>query len=89
TEECFLPTGDMRAPVTLQLITPLHRKTMQLLETAELIFSDEGFQVVRGYEHQFGIERRETLFHTLFIGLPSLPEDVWGATQEQTTITLH
>ncbi|EOB1946525.1 conjugal transfer protein TraC, partial [Escherichia coli] len=23
------------------------------------------------------------------IGLPSLPEDVWGATQEQTTITLH
>ncbi|EPR4052760.1 conjugal transfer protein TraC, partial [Salmonella enterica subsp. enterica serovar Kentucky] len=47
------------------------------------------FQVVRGYEHQFGIERRETLFHTLFIGLPSLPEDVWGATQEQTTITLH
>ncbi|EOS3042273.1 conjugal transfer protein TraC, partial [Escherichia coli] len=27
--------------------------------------------------------------HTLFIGLPSLPEDVWGATQEQTTITLH
>ncbi|HGT8837345.1 hypothetical protein [Escherichia coli] len=30
-----------------------------------------------------------TLFHTLFIGLPSLPEDVWGATQEQTTITLH
>ncbi|EFX9919937.1 conjugal transfer protein TraC, partial [Escherichia coli] len=24
-----------------------------------------------------------------FIGLPSLPEDVWGATQEQTTITLH
>nr|WP_185762498.1 hypothetical protein [Escherichia coli] len=41
TEECFLPTGDMRAPVTLQLITPLHRKTMQLLETAELIFSDE------------------------------------------------
>ncbi|HFZ1895066.1 TPA: conjugal transfer protein TraC, partial [Escherichia coli] len=25
----------------------------------------------------------------LFIGLPSLPEDVWGATQEQTTITLH
>lgn len=26
TEECFLPTGDMRAPVTLQLITPLHRK---------------------------------------------------------------
>ncbi|EBY9298973.1 conjugal transfer protein TraC, partial [Shigella sonnei] len=22
-------------------------------------------------------------------GLPSLPEDVWGATQEQTTITLH
>ncbi|EOB2488209.1 conjugal transfer protein TraC, partial [Escherichia coli] len=81
TEECFLPTGDMRAPVTLQLITPLHRKTMQLLEAAELIFSDEGFQVVRGYEHQFGIERRETLFHTLFIGLPSLPEDVWGATQ--------
>ncbi|MDI1127832.1 hypothetical protein NEP92_24895, partial [Escherichia coli] len=59
------------------------------LTTAELIFSDEGFQVVRGYEHQFGIERRETLFHTLFIGLPSLPEDVWGATQEQTTITLH
>ncbi|KAF0671616.1 hypothetical protein L247_12530, partial [Salmonella enterica subsp. enterica serovar Worthington str. BCH-7253] len=56
---------------------------------SELIFSDEGFQVVRGYEHQFGIERRETLFHTLFIGLPSLPEDVWGATQEQTTITLH
>ena len=89
TEECFLPTGDMRAPVTLQLITPLHRKTMQLLETAELIFSDEGFQVVRGYEHQFGMERRETLFHTLFIGLPSLPEDVWGAKQEQTTITLH
>ncbi|EII44979.1 hypothetical protein EC23916_3401, partial [Escherichia coli 2.3916] len=30
----------MRAPVTLQLITPLHRKTMQLLEAAELIFSD-------------------------------------------------
>nr|QWP89238.1 hypothetical protein IHCLGBEB_00041 [Escherichia coli] len=29
----------------MQLITPLHRKTMQLLETAELIFSDEGFQV--------------------------------------------
>lgn len=32
TEECFLPTGDMRAPVTLQLITPLHRKTMHLLK---------------------------------------------------------
>ncbi|MDU9488271.1 conjugal transfer protein TraC, partial [Escherichia coli] len=84
TEECCLPTGDMRAPVTLQLITPLHRKTRQLLETAELIFSDEGVQVVRGYEHQFGIERRETLVRTLVIGLPILPEDVGGATQEQT-----
>ncbi|EBZ2014346.1 conjugal transfer protein TraC, partial [Salmonella enterica subsp. enterica serovar Newport] len=29
------------------------------------------------------------LFHTLFIGLPSLSEDVWGAKQEQTAITLH
>lgn len=71
TEECFLPTGDMRAPVTLQLITPLHRKTMQLLETAELIFSDEGFQVVRGYEHQFGIERREILFTPYLSGCPA------------------
>ena len=63
---------------------------MQLLETAELIFSDEGFQVVRGIRNiNSGIERRETPFTPLFIGLPSLPEDVWGATQEQTTITLH
>ncbi|KAB3088197.1 DUF2913 family protein [Escherichia coli] len=89
TEECFLPTGDMRAPLTLQLITPLHHKTMQHLEMAKKIFSNDGFQVVRGYEHQFGIERRETLFHTLFIGLPCLPEDAWGARQEQPAITLH
>ena len=88
TEECFMPSGQMRAPVYLQLITPLHRRTGQLLETAENTLADEGFQVVRGFEHQFGIERREILFHTLFVGLPGLPEEAWGVRPEQ-TITVH
>lgn len=88
TEECFMPSGQMRAPVYLQLITPLHRRTEQLLETAENTLADEGFQVVRGFEHQFGIERREILFHTLFVGLPGLPEEAWGVRPEQ-TITVH
>ena len=83
-----MPSGQMCAPVYLQLITPQHRKTEPLLETAENTLADEGFQVVRGFEHQFGIERREILFHTLFVGLPGLPEEAWGVRPEQ-TITVH
>ncbi|EHN92286.1 hypothetical protein ESNG_03464, partial [Escherichia coli B093] len=33
-------------------------------------------------------ERREILFHTLFVGLPGLPEEAWGVRPEQ-TITVH
>ncbi|HAX4824257.1 TPA: conjugal transfer protein TraC [Escherichia coli] len=83
TEACFIPSGQMCAPVSLLPITSLHNKTLQLLETAENVLAEEGFQVVAGYEHQFGIEGREILFHTLFIGLP---EDVWGVRPEQSIV---
>lgn len=89
TEECFMPTGMMSAPVSLQLIIPVRHTTCQFLEKAVATFVDEGFQVVEGYEHQYGIKKRETLFRTLFIGRPELPENVWGPRADQTAVTLH
>lgn len=89
TEECFLPTGEMNAPVSMQFIVPLRKTTKKHLEKAEIMFADEGFQVVRGFEHKFDIDRSEILFHTLFIGLPDLPEDVWGVRRNQTSVMPH
>lgn len=77
TEECFSSAGKMTAPVTLQLIFPLDNDNT----TAEDLFSNERFQVVHGRENQYGIAGTEILVRTLFLGLPSLPEELWALHQ--------
>ncbi|EAT8819605.1 conjugal transfer protein TraC, partial [Salmonella enterica] len=69
--------GKMTAPVTLQLIFPLDNDNT----TAEDLFSNERFQVVHGRENQYGIAGTEILVRTLFLGLPSLPEELWALHQ--------
>lgn len=69
TEESFQATGQMNAPLTFQLI--LNKEDHHFEEVFHLF----GFAVMRGNEMTLG----RTVLRTLYIGMSSLPERVWGA----------
>lgn len=72
TEDAFLSTGQMNAPLTFQLV--LNKSTHQFEE----IFHLYGFDVKPGAEIRTG----KSTLRTVYIGMPSLPENVWGATPD-------
>ncbi|EEP8163298.1 hypothetical protein WDQ52_005062 [Salmonella enterica] len=72
TEDTFLSTGQMNAPLTFQLV--LNKPSHQFEE----IFHLHGFSVKPGAEIQTG----HATLRTVYIGMPSLSENVWGATPD-------
>lgn len=72
TEESFQATGQMSAPLTFQLI--LSKENTDFEQTFYL----HGFAVMRGAEVALG----RSILRTLYIGMSSLSENVWGAPPE-------
>lgn len=72
TEDTFLSTGQMNAPLTFQLV--LNKPSHQFEE----VFHLHGFSVKPGAEIRTG----KSTLRTVYIGMPSLSENVWGATPD-------
>lgn len=70
SESCFAPTGEMMAPLSFHIISPVSAPQ----EQAELAFHSQRFQVIRGREAPVIYDKR---IRTIYVGVDTLREPLW------------